>query len=72
MVFCMVNLNSEVGTSPLAFLNLSNLAIEFCPASFGNSSVILPGVTVSEQRSAAALPKTTKSISEFEPSLFAP
>ena len=72
MVFCMLSLNSDVGTSPVAFLNLSSLAIEFFPASFGNSSAIFPGLTVSEQRSAAALPKTTKSISEFDPSLFAP
>ena len=46
--------------------------MEFCPASFGKASDILPGSTTSEQRRAAARPKTTRSIREFEPSLFAP
>ena len=38
----------------------------------GNSPLLSPGRTVSAQRSAAARPNTTRSISEFEPRRLAP
>ena len=38
IAFCILNRNSDVGVEPLAFLNLSSLSIEFCPASLGNST----------------------------------
>ena len=68
----MLDRNSDVGVEPFAFLNLSSLSIEFCPASFGNSTSKIPVLTVSVHLMAAALPKTTKSIQEFEPKRFAP
>ena len=44
----------------------------FSPASFGRSACRSPGVDVFAQRMPAALPKTTRSISEFEPRRLAP
>ena len=57
---------------PLAFLNLSNLSNEFCPASFGNGACGPFIFVVSAALNPAARPKTTKSIKELDPSLFAP
>ena len=72
MVFCIESLSSAVLLFPCAFLSLSNLSKHFCVSDSGISSWGVPGLTNSAALFAAALPNTTKSIKELEPSLFAP
>ena len=72
IVFCIDSLNSEVFVSPLAFLILSNLSKHLSVSLWETSSWGVPGLTISIVLLAAALPKTTSSINEFEPNLLAP
>jgi len=58
--------------SPCEFLILSKRSKHFWVSVSLISSCGVPGFISSAARLAAALPKTTKSINEFEPSLFAP
>ncbi len=68
----MFNLISAVDLLPLENLNLSNLARVFCPASFGKSGWVSPGLHKSLIVKAAALPKTTMSNNELAPKRLAP
>ena len=72
IVFCIESLRSAVLFSPFAFLSLSNLSKHFWVSDSPISSWGVPGVTNSEALFAAALPKTTRSIKEFDPNLLAP
>ncbi|KAH3673404.1 hypothetical protein WICPIJ_009792 [Wickerhamomyces pijperi] len=72
MVFCMANLISAVDLEPVAFLNLSKLAMDSLPKSAGNCLCGKPGFKVSAMVKATALPKTTKSNKELAPNLLAP
>ena len=72
MVFCIASLSSEVLFSPLEFLSLSNLSKHFSVSDSPISSCGVPGFTSSAALFAAALPNTTRSIKELDPSLFAP
>ena len=68
----MESRSSAVGVLPLALRNLSSRASGRSAASFGSSECFSLGSINSAQRSAAARPNTTRSISEFEPSRLAP
>ena len=72
IVFCIDNLSSEVLLEPFPFLNLSNLSRDLSVSLFGISEWVEFGFTNSTALLAAAFPKTIRSISEFEPNLFAP
>ena len=72
IVFCIASLNSAVLFFPFEFRSLSNLSKHFSVSEFPISSWGVPGFTNSAALFAAALPNTTKSIKEFDPSLFAP
>ena len=72
IVFCIANLKSAVLFVPFPFLNLSNLSKHLSVSVLDISSCGVPVLTSSEALFAAALPKTTRSIKELEPSLFAP
>ena len=72
IVFCIDNLKSAVLFEPLEFLSLSNLVKHLSVSESGISSWGCPGFTNSDALFAAALPKTTKSINELDPNLFAP
>ena len=68
----MDNLNSAVPTFPSEFLILSKRSKHFCVSDSLISSCGVPGLINYAALFAAALPKTTRSINEFEPNLFAP
>ena len=72
IVFCICSLSSDVFVDPSEFLILSNLSRHLSVSDFETSSCGLPGFTNSAALFAAALPKTTKSIKEFDPNLLAP
>ena len=57
---------------PEEFLILSNLSRHLSVSELETSSCGVPGLTSSAALLAAAHPNTTKSINEFDPSLFAP
>ena len=63
---------ADVFVEPVEFLILSNLSKHLSVSELDTSSCAKPGFTSSAALLAAALPKTTKSINEFEPNLFAP
>ena len=63
---------SDVFVDPFEFLILSNLSKHLSVSIFDTSSCGVPGLIISEALLAAALPKTTRSINEFDPSRFAP
>jgi len=68
----MPDLILAVDSLPVLNLSLSSLAIDSSPAPFLSSGCAYPGTNYFLVVSAAALPNTTKSNSEFAPSLFAP
>ena len=72
IVFCIDNLSSDVLFDPFPFLNLSNLSSNLSVSLFDISSCGEFDLTNSVALLAAALPKTTRSINEFDPNLFAP
>ena len=68
----MDSLSSAVPISPSEFLILSKRSKHFWVSDSLISSCGVPGLISSAALFAAALPKTTRSIKELDPNLFAP
>ena len=68
----MLSRSCAVLVPPEALRSLSSRDNERSAESFGSAGCSALGVRISAQRSAAARPNTTRSISEFEPSRLAP
>ena len=69
---CILSRTVAVELPPSVLRNLSRRARASSQASAGSGAWAAPGVTTSFARSAAARPKTTRSIREFDPNRFAP
>ena len=72
ITFCIFSRSSAVLVPPDAWRSLSSRDSARSAESFGSAGCSALGVRISAQRSAAARPNTTRSISEFEPSRLAP
>ena len=72
MVFCISSLKSAVGTAPFEYRKLSNLS-KILSTEFEEIVGLADSRSTTEPAlMPAARPKTTRSMSEFEPNRFAP